>query len=698
MLFPFITGKNFAFRIIVEIVFVAWFMLALRDEKYRPRFSWLLVSLTAFTFFVGLADFFAENPAKAFWSNYERMEGFLSIFHLFLYFVVLSSVFNIEKYWNRFWYTWLGASVIMCIYSTFQLAGKIVINQGGARVDGTLGNAIYLAIFLLFNIFLTIFLFFRSHNKKKVTLPLVFILFFQFLILYFTATRGAVLGLLGGVFVSVLLIAIFEKKHLVLRKVALFVIVFILFIIFGFIGVRKSDFVLESPVLSRFASLSITEIKNQGRFFIWPMAVEGFKDRPILGWGQEGFSYVFNEKYNPKMYAQEQWFDRAHSAPLDWLVASGVFGFIFYLSILFFAFFYIWKSKNQNFSLAERSILTGLLAGYVFQSIFVFDNLVSYILLFSVLSMIHSVNGGDYIRLPKFLLRKESYNFISALLIIIFLLSFYFWNWKPIQASQTLIDGLRSLQRGNLESSLDNFEGAISYNAFGNPEIREQLASVAPHFSGSDVPMNIRDRYLNLTRSEYEKQIKETPKDARYYLFYAIFLRSYGDTEKALTYLDNALRLSPQKQTILFEIGATYLQRGEFEKALPVFKSAYELESSYNDAKIFYGIAALYANEIELANRILSSIPRQRLIFDDRLARAYAEMGRYGDLISILEARISEGADTIDNSLSLSMAYLRLGDKTKSIQILRRFMDIDPSRKEELEYYIDEIESGRLLQ
>lgn len=42
--FPYITGKNFAFRIIVEAVLGLWLILCLYDTTYRPRFSWLLVS------------------------------------------------------------------------------------------------------------------------------------------------------------------------------------------------------------------------------------------------------------------------------------------------------------------------------------------------------------------------------------------------------------------------------------------------------------------------------------------------------------------------------------------------------------------------------------------------------------------------------------------------------------------------------
>ncbi len=45
--FPFITGKNFAFRIIIEIVFAAWVLLALYEPKYRPKFSWIIAGFAS---------------------------------------------------------------------------------------------------------------------------------------------------------------------------------------------------------------------------------------------------------------------------------------------------------------------------------------------------------------------------------------------------------------------------------------------------------------------------------------------------------------------------------------------------------------------------------------------------------------------------------------------------------------------------
>src|SRR5450830_523964 len=70
--FPFITGKAFFFRILVEIAVCAWAVLAILDMEYRPRFSCIGVSVVAFVAWMFVADLFAPNVAKAFWSNFER--------------------------------------------------------------------------------------------------------------------------------------------------------------------------------------------------------------------------------------------------------------------------------------------------------------------------------------------------------------------------------------------------------------------------------------------------------------------------------------------------------------------------------------------------------------------------------------------------------------------------------------------------
>ena len=88
LFFPYITGKAFVFRIIVEIVFAAWALLAIFYKEYRPKKTPLLIALSIFIAVVTLANIFGVNPSFSFCSNYERMEGLVAYLHLFEYFLV----------------------------------------------------------------------------------------------------------------------------------------------------------------------------------------------------------------------------------------------------------------------------------------------------------------------------------------------------------------------------------------------------------------------------------------------------------------------------------------------------------------------------------------------------------------------------------------------------------------------------------
>ena len=86
MLFPYITGRNFSFRLITEAVFLLWVGLAVLNKEYLPKPSKLLWAVFGFVFIAGLADALGANPYRSFFSNYERMEGFLMIVHMAMFF------------------------------------------------------------------------------------------------------------------------------------------------------------------------------------------------------------------------------------------------------------------------------------------------------------------------------------------------------------------------------------------------------------------------------------------------------------------------------------------------------------------------------------------------------------------------------------------------------------------------------------
>ena len=647
--FPFITTKAFAWRIIVEIVFAAWLLLAFLDTAYRPKKSLILYSILGFLAIIGLADIFGITPIKSFWSNFERMEGFITLLHLGMFFLVISSVFK-EIDWKRWWNVSLAASFVMVLYSVLQIIGLKTINQGGVRVDGTLGNAIYLAVYMLFHIFIAFLFMWREWKNVALRWVYGLLIITQVFILYYTATRGAILGLLGGLLVMAVL-NIRNNENKFARKMGIVTLVGLLFLVGGFFLIRNTNFVLSSPVLSRFSSLSslgTEEIKRQGRYFVWPMATEGFKERPILGWGQENFTYVFQKHYSPEMFHLEPWFDRAHNIFLDWMVAGGLLGLLSYLFLYVALVFSIWK-KTTNWSYAEKSILTGLVAAYFFHNFFVFDHLISYILFFSLLAYIHSRRevllsahrqASGNLPVP---VQEAGSRFMIALPAISILLvsSLYFVNVKPIMTNVFLIEALKSLQTpGKMAAATQYFQKAYNASRLGRPEVLEHMLANATNILQSDISMEEKNSFFSFVKDAALTRNEELTEDARYQLITGSFLSSTGFLDEALVSLERARELIPGKQQVYFEIGAAYINKKEPLQALQIFKEAYELAPNYLEARIIYLIGAIYAGDRKVESEVLSQLTEREIVFDDRIINAYHSNGRFDKVVSLLNDRI----------------------------------------------------------
>ncbi|MBI3634337.1 MAG: O-antigen ligase family protein [Candidatus Yonathbacteria bacterium] len=620
--FPFIVGKNFAFRVVVEIMLAGWIVLAVIDPVYRPRKSVLLWVLGAFIGIITLSALLGENPAKSFWSNFERMEGVITYFHLFAYFVVASTVLTARKMWRPYLNLHLGAGVIMAIYGVLQWAGDFTIVQDGIRVNGTLGNAAYLGTYALFNIFIALFLMARESmttigEKARIAIYSVIILL-QIFVLYHTATRGAVLGLMVGIGITTILVAVFARERVVLRRTAIGILVALALFVGGFIAIRNATFIQQSPVLSRFSSISFAEQTTKSRFMVWGMAYQGFKEHPVLGWGMENFNYVFNKYYNPKMFGQEQWFDRAHNVFFDWLIAGGIPALLIYLSIFGCAAYCIWR-RATSLSVVEKSVLTGLLGGYFFQNLFVFDNITSLIYFVTILAYIEGLHQIESMpRESEAILRgrklkaenrknaEEAEDFTSVVsggAIIFAFILIYIVNYNGYKQNTVLLRAVSERGEQGLEHNLSLFKEALAYDSYGTAEVREQLGQLSMNgFDSSKGISETQGKFISLAVSELALQAKELPNDARYQVFAGSLLSRIGHFDEALPYLIKARELSPSKQTILFELGSAYYNKKDFTKAEEVFKMAYELAPEYGDAKKFYiSILKVNGNNEELA-------------------------------------------------------------------------------------------------
>jgi O-antigen ligase len=694
LFFPFITGKHFYFRIIVEIIFALWLILALRDARFRPTWSLLAIAIGGWIAVMAVATLFGANPFKSFWSNFERMEGYLTLLHLAMLFLVASTTITTQRLWSALAHTALGVSALMVLYGFLQLSGVFEIHQGSQRIDATIGNAAYFGAYLLFQIFITAILWVRVRGGLWLHALYASMLTLQVVILFYTATRGAILGLLAGTLTTVLFIALFERTRLNLRRSAFLGLTILALLIGSFFFVRDTEFIRSNAVFSRLADISLTA--GATRFTIWGIAWEGVKERPLLGWGQENFNLVFNKYYDPSLYAQEPWFDRVHNIVLDWLIAGGFLGALAYFSIPGAALYLMWSARGRElFSPSERSVLTGLLAGYFFQNLFIFDQIVTYLYYFSILAYIASRRGAE-VSVRSAALPAYARMAVSVLVLIALVTSLYYVNIKGLQTSTSLIAALHAAGSGNVSATALAFEKAVSKEVVGLQEAREQLVFAANNMLGlTQVSEEEKFKLLNLARREIENELLRAPDDARLHIFKGALLRSAGAFSDAEAALKRARELSPGKPLIHLELAPVFLSAGKNTEALLTCEEALTLAPLYFDAHVTCGAVALYAGDTVRADSWLwpyedpsgmrypaddyraqsfLSVPQRVLYWQRRFGESpYEETVRNSFLGVYREAgRLSEARMAIEARIATDPAFKTVGEAMlNEVEILR---------------------------
>src|SRR3989338_5585463 len=528
--FPFITGKAFYLRILIELAVAAWAVLAFLDKEYRPRFSWIGVTVVAFVVWMFIADAFALNALKAFWSNFERMEGWVLLIHLLGFFFAASAVLRVEKKWRAWFFTSLGVGVVISGYALLQMNGSLAIHQGAARIDASLGNSAYLAIYLLFNTFIAFWLALTSRHAWVKWLLIAFAVL-EAVLIFFTETRGTIIGLVLALALAALLMALTAGKPA--RRGAAGVFILIIVLVGSFYLARNSDFVQNNHILQRVASISLND--GQTRFTIWNMAWKGALDRPLTGWGQEGFNYVFNKYYDPSLYHQEPWFDRAHNAFIDWLTAGGVPAFLLYLALYGSAMMLLWR--NSELSRSERIALTAAFVGYAVHNLFVFDNLYSYIYFFALLALIDSQVARPFERLERApeLDATDGITYVLPIAIVVAVTLIWTVNISGMRTAKGLITAL-SPSAACLSTNFAVFENFAAHPpVLGMQEVREQMVAFAGRVVQSQQTTNEdKQRAVLLAITEMQKQVAAYPLDTREHLQLAQAYRIAGDNVSAL--------------------------------------------------------------------------------------------------------------------------------------------------------------------
>jgi tetratricopeptide (TPR) repeat protein len=365
--------------------------------------------------------------------------------------------------------------------------------------------------------------------------------------------------------------------------------------------------------------------------------------------------------------------------------------------------FLVWKVEGLIVS--ERAIFTGLLVGYFVNNLFVFDNITSYLLFFSIAAFVHAI-GGKHIRRIT-LVETEVSDMTSSRLvmpavIIGCTIILYFSVWQGVQTSLRLIDGLRYIGgygvAQDITKAIESFKLATTYGPLGRTETRERIVESVQNVNNSSADIPTKQAFLDFGKAELIDELSKTKDDARIEFFSSIFYANYGLYDDAIAHAKRAVELSPTKQTLLYHAGSLSLKKGNTAEAVAFFKKAYEEKPENEEALKYYALGLIYSGDMKQAQSLLLGKYGTMLIPEDRFAGAYMDTKNWELAAKIWEDKIKQSAGDSRYFYQLAITYVELGERAAAISTLQKIIALDPKLKDQVEGFIKQVQAGQKLQ
>ncbi len=318
-------------------------VLWIYDPRSRPVPQRAFLMPAVFLSVLVLSALAGIDPLKSLFGVWERFGSVLDWFTICWYGLLLLSLLRTTEAWMRFFRLLSGIATVESLYALLQLSPWPVVFASGARIFGTLGNPAFLAGYLLLSIGVTLTLRMSVSQGRHLLYDASIVL--QAIALVLTQTRSAIAGLILAALGCVMVI-LKQRRVMLRRTLQMFgvLVLLVALLSFGIEYGRGLDTIqLTQSVLAGQSSAS--------RFLVWKEALQGFMDRPFLGFGENNFIFVFQRHFDPRLYHGQEdstWFDKSHNEFLDRLALGGIAGFLAYLCMLLVVPFTLAKHSDAQ--------------------------------------------------------------------------------------------------------------------------------------------------------------------------------------------------------------------------------------------------------------------------------------------------------------------------------------------------------------
>ncbi len=585
--------KAVFFRTLIEIIFVFYLLLVFLNSRYFPKISILFLVVSVFVGVLILTSLTGINFHRSFFGDPERAEGVILHIHLLVFLLIIISVFNKKEEWFKLLKVTVFVSGLSSLAGILQKLGFFSFYGTSlpGRISGTLSNPDFFAPYIVLAIFLGIFVL-LSEKKREWKKVWKIILILNCFTLILSGTRGAWVGFgVGAAFLFCFWFFRYSNLSRKKRKIILFGVLFLCIFVF-LITLNQDRIGLEENLLfQRFYSVFNPLDSLAPRLDVWEIAFKGWKEKPILGWGPESFSFVFDKYFKAdylKHMPETIYFDYPHNKIMELMAGAGLLGTLGYLSIfivLFCSVFKYIKSSKEDKSSIFGLILAALFISYFVQNLFVFDTISAYLIFFLVLGFVN--NNFSPINNPRILIGKKTKLFFIIPLILLSLIAFYRINYKPTVAAMAFPRSI-NYEQNYPRLALSRYKEALNKNTIYDKDFRlvliERLLLILENGWAKDaeeeIIKNLSD-LKSLLEKDLEKPDRRPIDSYRYLVRISERIYLFSKDPDALVAMEEAakkgLSFNNQKPQLYRLIGEMKILQNNYEEGEAFFQKALAL-------------------------------------------------------------------------------------------------------------------------
>lgn len=705
---PFETPRAVVFRVLLACIVPFACLLWLREPAGRPQVRFLGWSLLAVMGTATLSTIFSIDPGTSFWGFAERLTGLITIGLCILFGATLHLLFRDPRARFRFLCAWFGAWGIVAAWAVVEFFAPGYWSQfhgGEQRVVSTIGNPIFLAggLTLVTASAATAILAAKTLRFRILFASMALLLGGAGI--FFTQTRGAYLGLVGGVLVFGLCLGLWGATRCT-RTIGYALPALACLGVLGLFVLRDTPVVRYFSPLNRAVSLfsySTTDASQVQRFQLWRIALSATAARPLTGWGLENFDTALDRLYDPALTrfgVANAVSDRAHNAYLDVAAATGIPGLLAYCAFLVALAILIVRAKKKGaLPPAAAALACGGLAAYAVGNLTAFDTHTTYFGLAVAAALLASLQSDVVAQQKKTVLLDQFPAWAVVFATTAFSIALILFGVVPLVRGSALVH--EAIFARNSQQLLAPAQTLLTFwNPYRPHEAQRIANEIFKAVGNSTSRGQAAEELTSAAEALMRDAVQRRPENfsVRFTLANILTLqatRGFRDPADAAAALENARVLAPNRQITDFQLGNLLLIQGNVAAAVDVFERALALDPSIVESHWHLG-RGLVASGESTAGAKEFQIALEGGFGEHRPGQEYsvainALLGEQ-DLLSVYRLYTYWSEAEPDNPnvfASLAVAAAEIGKRDAAIAALRQAVLLDSTIRAEAPAFLE---------